>query len=117
MSFISIDYPFESVKARYKDKFEVYEATVFEFGPNSGEIGLKDIDKKNAIDLIMEELDIPVRTYAFGDGLNDVSMFEAVDYSVAMKNARERLKDVSNEVTSIAEEDGIQKSFIKNKLI
>ncbi len=33
-----------------------------------------------------------IPTYAFGDGINDLALFEACDYGIAMGNAREELK-------------------------
>ncbi|XTP54865.1 HAD hydrolase family protein [Niallia sp. Krafla_26] len=54
---------------------------------------------------------------AYGDGNNDIAMFEAVAYGVAMENASEQLKKVSKEITSKAEEDSIYKSFKLNGLI
>ncbi len=117
LSFISNDHPFVETEAVFKDNFEVYHATVFEFGPESGEIGLKNIDKKTAINELIDSLGGLYKTYAFGDGLNDIAMFEAVDYRVAMENAHDDLKAISNEVTKIAEEDGIYHSFEKNRLL
>lgn len=117
LSFISTETPFSSVSDKFSDKYEMYETTVFEFGPNSGEIGLKGIDKKMAIKHVLSTIVYEGKTYAYGDGLNDISMFETVDYSVAMENAKSALKAIANEVTPIAEEDGIYKSFKKNHLI
>ena len=34
-----------------------------------------------------------IPTYAFGDGINDLALFEACDYGIAMGNAREELKE------------------------
>lgn len=117
MSFISVDVPFETIHDKYHNDFEVYESTVLEFGDNSGEIGLKGVDKKAAIKLILSKINYDGKTYAYGDGLNDVSMFEIMDYSVAMENAKEGLKNVSNEITDIAENDGIYNSFKRNDLL
>lgn len=117
VSFVSISHPYEETYNEFKDKFTVYPSTVFEFGEQSGEIGLKDIDKQTAIDQLMSTMDQGYKTYAFGDGLNDISMFNAVDYGVAMDNAHSKLKEIANEITGRAEEDGILNSFILNNLI
>ena len=44
---------------------------------------------------------------AFGDGENDIPMFEAVATGIAMSNASERLKVVADEITYSSDEDGI----------
>ena len=54
---------------------------------------------------------------AFGDGDNDIVMFEAVDYSIAMDNATDNLKKIASEVTDSADDDGIAKSLKKNSWI
>jgi hydroxymethylpyrimidine pyrophosphatase-like HAD family hydrolase len=54
---------------------------------------------------------------AYGDGDNDIKMFEAVNYGVAMENATKNLKRIAKEITSRAEGDGIFLSFQRNHLI
>ncbi|MFR1449439.1 MAG: HAD hydrolase family protein [Beduini sp.] len=44
----------------------------------------------------------------FGDGLNDMKMFEQAPRSVAMKNGVEPLKQIATMVTEDIFEDGIQ---------
>jgi Cof subfamily protein (haloacid dehalogenase superfamily) len=46
-------------------------------------------------------------TYAFGDGLNDLEMFELVDYPIAMGNALDIVKKSAKHVTHSHDEDGI----------
>ena len=46
-------------------------------------------------------------TYCFGDGLNDVDMLKEADVGVAMGNACDALKQVSNVVIGRVDEDGI----------
>lgn len=46
-------------------------------------------------------------TYAFGDGLNDIEMFEVVKHTVAMGNAVDALKEKAEYVTTSNDEDGI----------
>lgn len=48
-----------------------------------------------------------VKTYAFGDGVNDIEMLSYVDESVAMGNASDAVKKVAKHVTSPCHEDGI----------
>jgi Cof subfamily protein (haloacid dehalogenase superfamily) len=119
ISFISNkDHPFVLIDNRFNNKFEIYRTTVAQFGSESGEIALKDVNKFSAIEFVLRYLVKDKRnTIAYGDGNNDIKMFEAVAYGVAMENASEELKKVSREITSKAEEDGIFKSFKLNGLI
>lgn len=116
--FIDPKHPFEKAESYFKEKFRVHHATVFEFGMNSGELGILNINKFTAIQKLLKTLDIEnCKTYAFGDGLNDIDMFKAVDYSVAMENGKPGLKKYAHKITDIAEEDGIYKSFQELGLI
>ncbi len=45
---------------------------------------------------------------AFGDGLNDLEMFDLVGFAVAMGDAKPELKERSNLITGTIEEQGIQ---------
>lgn len=56
------------------------------------------------------------KTLAFGDADNDIPMFKAVKYSVAMNNAVIGLKKVATYVTDSNDEDGIY-NFLKNKVL
>ncbi|HZG71182.1 MAG TPA: Cof-type HAD-IIB family hydrolase [Chondromyces sp.] len=55
--------------------------------------------------------------YAFGDGLNDIEMLEAVGTGVAMGNALPIVKEHADLVTADAAEDGIYKGLKKLELI
>lgn len=46
-------------------------------------------------------------SYAFGDGVNDISMLEAVGHGVAMGNAMQATKDVAEYVTTDIHDDGV----------
>lgn len=118
VSFISVDTAFDVIKNELENDFIVHHGTVAEFGKNSGEIGVYGIDKEVAIKKVLDYLDLPfTKTYAYGDGLNDIAMFNIVDHGVAMENAFDQLKQVANEVTSKAQDDGLYLSFKKNQLI
>ena len=56
-------------------------------------LGLLGLDRSQAI--------------AFGDEENDLEMFGAVDYTVAMGNAIDALKQTATYVTDNVDEDGI----------
>lgn len=54
---------------------------------------------------------------AFGDGLNDIEMLQAVGVGVAMGNGHESLKQLANHITDHIEEDGIYNFLIKSGMI
>lgn len=47
------------------------------------------------------------RTFAFGDSENDLPMMRVVDYSVAMGNALDSVKQAASYVTASVQEDGV----------
>lgn len=64
---------------------------------------------------VMGYQDVP--TYAFGDGMNDLEMFGAVNYSVAMENAVPLLKEQATFITKDNNNDGIKLGLEKFGLI
>lgn len=114
ISFINNTVPFLDIEHRYGEEFHMYQSTVALFGPESGEIAVRGINKKTAIDFVLETLNVDkAHALAFGDGDNDLAMFDAVGYTVAMANATERLKAAAHEITADADEDGIALSMQK----
>ena len=64
--------------------------------------------KATGIEYLLSHLNCSVEnTYAFGDGLNDLEMFELVKYPVAMGNAFDIVKKSATYVTTSNNEDGI----------
>ena len=59
----------------------------------------------------------PEDAMAFGDGNNDIEMFQAVGHSVAMGNASADLKAIASEVCGTCAEDGIYHYCKENGLI
>ena len=59
----------------------------------------------------------PSEAMAFGDGNNDLEMFQALDYCVAMGNGSEDLKKIAWATCGNCEDDGIYYFCKKNKLI
>lgn len=118
ISFISNGHPYEEVFNTFNKDLELYHNTVPQFGPESGEIGIKGINKYTAIEQVMSHLNIDkINTLAYGDGENDIEMFRCVNYGVAMENAKPKLLKIADEVTYSASNDGIYFSFKKNNLI
>ncbi|MCE7792319.1 Cof-type HAD-IIB family hydrolase [Salipaludibacillus sp. CUR1] len=109
---------YEQIEKNIAREYNMYRSTVPQFGRDSGEIALKGVDKFTAIKLIEKKADIAFeQTLAIGDGSNDIRMFNAVNYRVAMKNATEELKKAADEITESAVEDGIYRTFLRNNII
>lgn len=72
------------------------------------EIFSKGVSKYNAIKVIMDKEGISNKdVIAFGDGLNDVDMIKLSGIGVAMGNALDEVKTVSNYVTISHNRDGV----------
>jgi hydroxymethylpyrimidine pyrophosphatase-like HAD family hydrolase len=52
-----------------------------------------------------------MRYSAFGDGENDVEMFEVVSYGIAVANAKPMLKDAARFITEANSENGVGKAL------
>ena len=64
------------------------------------EIFPKEAGKGSAVKKLAEILGVPIgNTYAAGDEENDISMLEAAGVGVAMLNAKDAVKKVSNMIT------------------
>lgn len=69
------------------------------------------IDKYRGIEKMVEHLNgNPQEIIVFGDGMNDLKMFEQAPYSVAMGNAAEPLKKIASYITSDIDADGIEQA-------
>ena len=55
--------------------------------------------------------------YAFGDGRNDLEMFDRVDVAIAMENGYEDVKAAADYVTASNIDGGILKALKKYDLI
>lgn len=109
---------FHTIQERFKGSFEVLHCTVPVFGENSGELAVKGVSKENAIKEVLKALDMKQeQTMAIGDGLNDIDMITYCAIGIAMGNAEEGLKEVSDDVCARIEEDGLYKAFEKYQLI
>ncbi|PEY38360.1 HAD family hydrolase [Bacillus cereus] len=72
------------------------------------EINHRDAQKGNGLYTLAEHLNIPVEnTIAIGDGLNDISMMERANISIAMGNAVDEMKRICHYETLSNEEHGV----------
>lgn len=84
----------------------------------SGDINPLGINKGVGIKEVLKYFNIEKdNAYAFGDGNNDVEMFDAVKHSIAMDNASDRVKKYASEITLSVREDGFYHALVKHGLI
>lgn len=81
---------------------------------NNFEIVNKEASKGNAIEFLLNKLDISRNeAMAIGDNFNDVSMFNVVKYSIAMGNAPEEIKEKCYFTTKTNVEFGVAHAIEK----
>lgn len=81
------------------------------------DINLSYISKGYAVTKLKDYVNGAFTTYAFGDSLNDIKMFQACDYSIAMGNAKAELKKYADFHTESNEKDGVYKGLQMLELI
>ncbi len=75
---------------------------------HSIEVYAKDVSKATGILDVLNLLDMSVQdSICFGNGSNDVEMFETVGYSIAMGNAIDVIKDRADEICLSVLQDGV----------
>lgn len=113
--FVVLDDPkvneknYHQFKELFEDRFEIVRTC-----PRGIEITPKGITKGNGLKRLMLEEGIKAdEVIAFGDGENDVSMFECVKYGIAMGNAADYVKAKAFDTTDSNRNDGIAKAIEK----
>ena len=54
------------------------------------------------------------KVVCFGDGINDIPMFQAAEECYAVANAEEALKHIATDIIESNENDGVAKWFLSN---
>lgn len=82
-------------------------------GPHpSADVTVKGADKGDAVRGVASALGVAIEdTYAFGDGINDLSMIKAAGHGVAMGNAVDEVKVAAEYVTANIDDDGVAKAL------
>ena len=78
-------------------------------------MNIKGVSKATPI-TFLKELFKDDRTYALGDGENDIEMLETVDVGIAMGNCATKLLKAADEVTLSVLEDGVYEALKKHVL-
>lgn len=98
---------------KYKDKFHcVYDTDIYT-KEQWLEIMPLEASKSNAIKQLQVLLNCE-KLIVFGDGKNDIDMFQIADESYAVANAHEELKKYATEVILSNDEDGVAKWLENN---
>ncbi len=104
----------DDLKKAAKELDEDFTMVPYEKGLLRMDIYCKGYTKGTACEYVYKKLGIDYEnTYCFGDGLNDLKMFELVKHSIAMGNSVEELKAIAYDVTDDVDQEGIAKAFHK----
>ena len=99
---------------------EYPEGTLYyRFHENAVDVLDKPHDKGTSVKFVIEEY-FKIKkenTYAFGDDLGDISMFNEVGTSIALGNAKEEVKDVATYITSEVWNQGVKKALKELKIL
>lgn len=88
------------------------------FHPDGVDVYQEDVSKGETIKHYLDYLGIsPSEAIAFGDGLNDIEMFETVGLAIAVGNACDEAKQVAKFITKNIEDDGIEFALKKFNVI
>lgn len=78
------------------------------------EISLKDVDKWNAIEFLIQKLNIEKKeVIAIGDNINDKKMIENAGLGIAMGESTPVVKEIADFITTNNDEDGVAKALEK----
>ncbi len=77
-----------------------------------GDLGIKDIDKANAMDALLAHLGVSLEdTLAFGDAKIDIPMLEHAAVGVAVASGGDEIKAMADYVTDAVDDDGLYNAF------
>ena len=103
----------EKLIHKYGDRFEVFRTT-----PRQIEMGPKGYTKGDTLVRLMKNFGWSKdEAFVFGDGGNDISMFKQTNYSFAMGQALESVKNEAKYITLSNDEDGIYEALMKFNVI
>ncbi len=136
-SLNTIKYPYPNLDSTYYMQNEIYQTLIFmeekderlyrEAFPNvqfvrwhrySCDILPKGGSKAAGIEKVLEKMGLTLNdAIAFGDGINDIEMLQAVGTGVAMGNGHERVKAVATHIAEHVDDDGLAKIMRQLKII
>lgn len=96
----------DRVEHELRNKGEIYR-----WSDDAIEIAPLGSGKGNGIAIAKSHFHENVKTFGLGDGVNDISMMDAVDVSIAMGNAAESLKHKCLYTTTNCEDQGVENAL------
>lgn len=106
---------FNEVKKILNDRMELAQMDIHN---QYYEIIQKDFHKGKSIQKLQEKLGITKEeTICFGDGQNDITMFQVSDIAIAMKNSHQQLKKIATSVCEDVLDHGIYKELKRRNII
>ncbi len=106
----------EPLYRKYKDSYHcVYQTDIYT-KEQWLEIMPLNVSKAGAVKQLQSLLKCE-KLVVFGDGKNDIDMFELADESYAVQNAHEDLKRIATSIISSNDEDGVAKWLDENFVI
>ncbi len=103
----------EPLYEKYKEKYHcVYQLDIYT-GEQWLEIMPKEATKSNAIKQLRTMLECD-KLVVFGDGKNDIDMFQIADEAYAVENAHKELKKYATGIIKTNDEDGVAKWLEEN---
>lgn len=106
----------EAQESLYEEKFPMVQFV--RWHPYSCDILPQQGSKAVGIEKLLTRLNYSMQdAIAFGDGLNDIEMLQAVGTSVAMANGHEKAKAVATHIAPHVDENGLAKIMKQLKLI
>ena len=109
-----LDPVYEEIKDR-KDLGCAYYQDIYSEDLWYLEICSSEASKYHALMFLREYLK-PEYVVAFGDNTNDLPLFEACDYKVAVANAKEPVRKAANELTEKNTDDGVARFLVEHFL-
>ena len=136
-SLDTLKYPYPELDSSYYMQNDVYQTLIFmeekdeslycETFPNvqfvrwhrySCDILPSGGSKATGIEKVLERMGISFENaVAFGDGINDMEMLQAVGTSVAMGNGHEKVKAIATHIADHVDNDGLAKIMRKLAII
>lgn len=101
----------------YQDKF-ANQLDIVRNSEKCLDVTACNVSKQSGIRILLKKLHCEnVTTYCFGDGLNDLEMFQEVTHPIAMGNGYQKDKQSADFVTATDDQDGIAKGLKHYHLI
>lgn len=121
LRFGKVDFIDAAMPAYRSSSFLQRELGYYDVGDGCHELVMPGVEKGSGARLLIRALAQktlqPIRTYAFGDSENDLSLLAAADISVAMGQAALHVRAAADYVTDTCAEDGVATALERFGLI